>query len=201
MSDEPTPEQPEPSPPSSRDGVVFVALLVEGGLIALAVFAGWLAGQSPLSRFAFDLTGAAWGVAATAPLFVAFLALKRWPVGPLRSIQRFTDEVMLPMFESCSWVDLLGISCLAGLGEEMFFRGLVQDVIAWYVQPWAAVALAAALFGAMHPVTLSYAVLAALMGVYLGALYLLTGNLLAAVVAHALYDFVVLMYLLRRPSG
>ena len=34
------------------------------------------------------------------------------------------------MMRPLSKVDLLGISCLAGLGEEMVFRGLAQDLLA-----------------------------------------------------------------------
>ena len=57
--------------------------------------------------------------------------------------------------------DLLGISCLAGLGEEMFFRGWVQDLFAQAMPlNWAIVA-AALLFGLMHAITLTYALLAA----------------------------------------
>jgi membrane protease YdiL (CAAX protease family) len=36
-----------------------------------------------------------------------------------------------------------------------------------------------------------------LAGLYFGGLYLISGGLLAPVVAHALYDWVALMYVLR----
>ena len=39
--------------------------------------------------------------------------------------------------------------------------------------------------------------LAGLFGLYLGALWLLTGNLLVAIAAHAVYDFFALLYLVR----
>jgi membrane protease YdiL (CAAX protease family) len=41
-------------------------------------------------------------------------------------------------------------------------------------------------------------VLAAAIGLYLGWLFDLSGNLLLVIVAHALYDFVILVYLQRR---
>ena len=46
------------------------------------------------------------------------------------------------------------------------------------------------LFGIVHSVTPLYAVIAALIGAYLGALQLATSNLWPPVLAHALYDFV-----------
>ena len=45
--------------------------------------------------------------------------------------------------------------------------------------------------------TLAYAMLAALVGGYLGWLHLASGNLLVPILAHALYDFVALRLLLR----
>ncbi len=98
-------------------------------------------------------------------------------------------------------LDLFGISVLAGLGEEMLFRGLIQDVFSSSLPLWMAVALASLLFGMMHAVTPTYAVLAGLMGAYLGWLYLATGNLLGPIVAHAVYDFVALVYLMYGPGS
>ena len=49
-------------------------------------------------------------------------------------------------------------------------------------------------------ITPTYGVLAALIGVYLGWVWLASGNLLAPVVAHALYDFVALVVLVRGPK-
>jgi membrane protease YdiL (CAAX protease family) len=95
-------------------------------------------------------------------------------------------------------LDLAVISALAGLGEEMLFRGVVQTLIERASgSPWLAVAAASVLFGLAHPITRTYAVLAALIGVYLGWLFLANGNLLVPIVAHAAYDFVALVYLLR----
>ena len=58
-------------------------------------------------------------------------------------------------------------------------------------------AVAASLFGAAHWITAEYAALAGLIGLYLGAVWLWSGNLLAPMAAHALYDFLVLVYLTR----
>ena len=61
-----------------------------------------------------------------------------------------------------------------------------------------ALSVASVLFGLGHLITPVYAVLAAVIGFYLGALFLATDNLLIAIVAHGLYDFVALLYLIRR---
>jgi len=61
--------------------------------------------------------------------------------------------------------------------------------------------LASVLFGVVHSITPTYAVVAALVGAYLGWLWLWRDNLLAPIVTHAVYDFVALAYLTRRRAA
>ena len=198
MSDEP--EEADGS--TQRQMVVLLAVFVEGGMIVLALALGWLLGQPPLRQFRWDGRAALWGVAGAVPPLVLGLLALRWPIGPLRRIKRFGDEVVRPLMAPCSVIDLVGISVLAGLGEEMLFRGVFQGAFARWLHPWAALALASVLFGVLHAVTLGYAVLAAVMGAYLGWLWTFTdNNLLAPATTHALYDLVVLLFILRGPGS
>jgi hypothetical protein len=106
----------------------------------------------------------------------------------------------LPLLAGSSLFEIAGLSALAGLGEEMLFRGVVQPAIAGLFDPpwapWLGLAGASVLFGLAHAVTRAYVILAALVGAYLGGLWLLTENLLVPVVAHALYDFGAILWLL-----
>ena len=63
---------------------------------------------------------------------------------------------------------------------------------------WPALLLASLLFGLAHAMTLTYLVLATLMGLYLGALYAWTDQLLAPMLTHFLYDWAALAWLLRK---
>jgi membrane protease YdiL (CAAX protease family) len=195
----------EESAQQQRQTVVLLAVAVEGGMIVLAWALGWLLDQPPLQTFHWTYSGALWGAAAALPVLALFLAVARWPVGPLARVKRFSEEVIYPLLAPCSVLDLLGISVLAGLGEEMLFRAVLQGAFAHWLLTLqhgrlVALALASVLFGAMHAVTAAYAVLAALMGAYLGWLWIATDNLLAPALTHALYDFLVLLYLLRGPG-
>jgi membrane protease YdiL (CAAX protease family) len=192
-----------PDPSTHRQTVVLLAILVEGGLIVLAWSLGWLLDQLPLRTLSWSWLDALWGLLATAPMMALFFLMLRWPVGPLLRIKRFSEDVLRPLLAPCSVLDLLGISLLAGLGEEMLFRGVLQGAFAHWMKspsPWPAVALASALFGLLHAVTLTYALLATLMGAYLGWLLCATDNLLPPVIAHTLYDFLALLILLRGPE-
>jgi membrane protease YdiL (CAAX protease family) len=202
--DEPAPPEeggePDRPGPLGVDPVVWVAIAIEGGLVGVAYLAGWVTSQPPLERFALVWRDAAVGAAAALPMLALFFAFLRWPVGPLGTIKKFCDEVLRPILAPCTLLDFAGIALLAGLGEEMLFRGVFQVAFGhWTGSALAGLAIASVLFGVLHAVTATYAVFATLMGAYLGGLFLMTDNLLAAVVAHALYDFVALVILVRRP--
>ena len=93
---------------------------------------------------------------------------------------------------------LLSISILAGFGEEILFRGVIQHALTG-VTGWAmALVVTSLLFGVAHIVTVSYFWYASVFGAAAGGLLLITGNLLAPIVTHVIYDFLALVYLVRR---
>jgi membrane protease YdiL (CAAX protease family) len=183
-----------------RFRVVATGAAFEGGLILLAWPLGWLLGQPPLADGHATAAGAALGVAATLPMLLLFAAITRWPVGPLVQIRQFFDDVVRPLLGGCGPAELALLSALAGAGEELVFRGVLQPYLVGRLGLAPGLLLTSALFGLLHPITRTYVVLAAGLGLYLGVLAWASGNLLPAIVAHALYDFVVLVYLLR-PKG
>ena len=179
--------------------VVRLAVICEGGLLLAALVLGFFLEQPPMAQIEWTLLGLAEGLLAALPL-VGFLFLTvRYPVGPLKSIETVVRQLLVPLFSSATWGQLLLISILAGAGEEMLFRGAIQAGIQQYSgSAMLALAIASVLFGLAHPITTTYAVLAGAIGVYLGWLWLATGNLLVPIVTHAAYDFVALWYLTRR---
>lgn len=176
---------------------VILAALVEGSLAPVALVLGALVRQSPLETFAWSGHDALIGAAATLPMLAMLAVVVRWPVGPLGRIRRFFDTQIRPLLQSRPWHDLALVSLAAGVGEEMMFRGVVQGWLGRSLGDAAGLALTSALFGLLHPITPTYACLAAGLGAYLGALWLLTGNLLSPMIAHGVYDFVALLVLLR----
>jgi CAAX protease family protein len=191
-------ETPDPAEPSlsARTAVVLLAVAVEGGLILVAWGVGLLLGYPPLDTLRWDLREAALGLAATLPMLAGFFACLRWPVGPLKTIKDLCDQTLVPLLRSCTTLDLVGIAVLAGLGEEMLFRGVLQPALAgWTGNAVLGLVLTSLLFGLGHAVTPAYTVLATLLGAYLGWLWLWSGNLLLVVIAHAVYDLVALLVL------
>lgn len=169
----------------------------EGALGLLAILLGWWFDRPPLATLSWDLRGLLVGVLITVPMLLGFAACVRWPVGPLGRIKHFSDAVVRPLFAPCSIAELGLISLAAGFGEEVLFRGLLQSVFTDLWGVWLGIGAASFVFGLMHLITPTYFVLAALLGVYLGGAWWLEGNLLGVIVAHALYDFVALVYLVK----
>jgi membrane protease YdiL (CAAX protease family) len=185
---------PEPDPGM----LIILAILFEGGLAPLAVVLGWLLGQPALAGFAWRGEDVLLGILATLPMLVLFVLGHTWPVGPFRGINKFFEEEARPVLSVCRWSDLALIALAAGVGEEMLFRGVFQGVLSRWLGIWWGWGGASVLFGLLHPITPGYILLATLLGAYLGALWIYSGNLLTVMVAHAVYDFLALLYLLRK---
>ncbi len=191
----------------TRRSLVVLAVAVEGGLVVLALGLGWWLGCPPLRTLRWTLAGASWGAAAGGLMLLLIPATLRLRMWPFSDVLRVVEELLVPMFRDCRLVDLAVIAALAGLGEEMLFRGVIQDAVSGRVGGpygiWIGLAVASLLFGAAHPFSSGYFVLATLMGLYLGGIWIaFDHNLLVPVTAHAVYDFLALVYLVKvRPES
>jgi membrane protease YdiL (CAAX protease family) len=105
--------------------------------------------------------------------------------GTLETFDRAVSGARGPTLLASSLV--LGIA--PAIGEELFFRGLVQRGLEARFGPGIAIPLASLMFAAIHgdPV---HAVAALVLGLYLGVVAHLTGGIRAAVLCHAANNLV-----------
>jgi uncharacterized protein len=186
------------NPQGRRRLVLLLGIGVEGGLAGLAWLLGWILDQPAAATLHWRPWDAVLGIGVSLPMLAGFFLCVRWPVGPLARIKEISDELVRPFFAACTLLDLALISLAAGLGEELLFRGVLQAALARWLGLVPGMLLASVVFGLLHWITPTYALLATLLGVYLGCTWLAGDNLLVVVVAHAFYDFVALTYLVRR---
>ncbi|MFZ9387713.1 MAG: CPBP family intramembrane glutamic endopeptidase [Chitinophagaceae bacterium] len=90
-------------------------------------------------------------------------------------------------------LNLFFIAGLAAIGEELLFRGMAQRLLTKiFRNPWAGIVISAAIFSAMHMQFYGFLPRFAL-GVLLGSIYWYSGSLWVAILAHFIYDAVLII--------
>lgn len=91
------------------------------------------------------------------------------------------------------------LSLSAGVGEEVAYRGYGLTLLATVIGPWPAAFVTSGVFGVMHAYQGVLGVLrTGLLGLWLAAIFLLSGSLWPAVVAHTLLDLIAGLWLGER---
>lgn len=185
--------------PIDHDDFYRKACSFEAAMILVAVFLGWIANINPFAYLNFSESAIAYGVAGTMPLFLMFLTLEQIQVGSIIKIKNVLLETLGPSLHRHHWTDLWVLASIAGLSEELLFRGVIQP---WIESSWgmpAGLVVSNIIFGLAHAVTPLYAVLATLVGIYLSLSMDYSGdrNLLVPIVIHGLYDFLAFISLMR----
>ncbi|MEA2724286.1 MAG: protease family protein, partial [Gemmatimonadales bacterium] len=152
---------------------------------------------SPLAQLRPTLASVAIGIVAAVPLLLGLRWTLTTSTKSMRRLVALVVEQLGPLLARRSQLELLLLAALAGIAEEIFFRGVVQIGLARLLPEGVALVVASAAFGLAHFITPAYALLAGLAGLYLGGLLLLQGNLIAPIVAHAVYDAVALNCVVR----
>jgi membrane protease YdiL (CAAX protease family) len=185
------------SKPDLRPRTIFLAgFFLELGLVLPAMLISWWSERVPFNfRLLFTMDALRWGLGATVPMVVLAFVLTASGVreiGPFRRIFDRLRDLLGDALVGMSVQEMVLLAAAAGIGEEVLFRGSIQTAMGRWGLEGASV-----LFGALHALTPAYFVLATLMGFYLGWLFKASGNLLAPILVHWIYDAVAL-WLLRR---
>ena len=179
-----------------KKALLLITLFVEGGLFVIGLA---LMGGTGALRSGFILS---WSAIFSALLFCVpmlaslyYVVRSRW--APLARLKNEMEEKVTPIFANCNVMDLAFIAFLAGVSEELFFRGWMQSAFINKSGVLPGILLASAIFGLLHYLSRTYAIYAFLTGIYLGVIYFATRNLFIVIAIHALYDFIALLYLVR----
>lgn len=175
----------------------------EAALVIVAVILGWIAGIDPFERLFFTKSAVVYGIIGTIPLFFMFIALEHIEEESFKKIRRLLLETLGPSLHQKRWSELFILAAIAGISEEILFRGVIQP---WMEVSWglnAGLIGSNIIFGLVHAVTPLYAVLAALVGIYLGLSLDYGGvrNLVIPIIIHGLYDFLAFVLLMRAYSA
>jgi len=169
------------------------------GSAAAILFLGWIGLLLGRARVGVDgmgllapdeisvLGGAAVGLAGGLVLTGAFHLYQEWTGRGESDLLR----QLLPRtrFEKTLFV---AVSFAAGIGEELAYRGYAIPVLAGLLgSDWGAAVLSSGIFGFLHAYQGEAGVVrTGLMGFLLAAIFLVTGSLWPAILAHVLIDLV-----------
>jgi membrane protease YdiL (CAAX protease family) len=191
---------------TDRSHFLRLAAVFEGGLVFVALALGLLFHIDPFADFSFERNAVYIGLAAALPPFLLLVATDRFRFSALERMKRIVLELLGPALAACRWYELILVAALAGFGEELVFRGVLQRLFERWLDfggsgPIAGLMVSNVIFGLLHFLTPTYAILAAVMGIYFGVLLDATHppNLVAPMLAHGLYDYLAFL-LLRRAA-
>ena len=181
-----------------------MAILVEGGLGLVAILLAWLFSVSLRELIPAPgaplLLAVARGILVTLPMLAIFFWLVHSSRETLRQLRRQVEWLIGEMFPAARIAEFALVALLAGVGEELLFRGVIQSLLADWTTPMIGLLITSLLFGLAHALSTLYFALATVIGLAFGWLVFYYGEIVAPMVAHSLYDFVALVYLSRRTA-
>lgn len=184
-----------------RKLVVKLAIITESFFITASLLWAFFSDLS----FSVELSRGAimYGLVACAPMLIfnilVFGYLSR-EGSPYPIYGEFKRAVVIPL---CGNLELMSASLLAlssGVAEELFFRGALFSELSRWLPLTVSAALVAALFSYVHFIGVfarywQVALCYFFFGLYFCAIVVVSKSLLSAIVAHALYNFLVICYL------
>lgn len=130
------------------------------------------------------------GIAATLPLALLLFFFMRTTYRPLVEFRNAQIAYFANIGITFTWPVIIALGLMAGIGEELLFRGVLQEWAGRHMPMIAAIIVTNIVFGLLHMRTVLYALIAGFVGIYMGVLYLATDDLLVPITTHALYDMI-----------
>ena len=128
----------------------------------------------------------------TLPDFLS--GIEHWMKSTEESLKKLTDAFLQMNGITDLVVNLIVVALLAAIGEELFFRGAMQNVfLEWTKSSHAAVWITAILFSALHAQFYGF-LPRMLLGVVLGYLYIWSGSLWLSMLFHFLNNGLAVLF-------
>ncbi|MGM0569542.1 CPBP family intramembrane glutamic endopeptidase [Marinobacter sp.] len=176
-----------------------VGLLFQAGIVLLGLIPLWLF-DIPVATGGLPVSGyLAWGVAGGLLTYGLLLLLSVTDVLSSDSLQTHIRDLHR-FVRSQSWPVLIGLAVLAGVGEELLFRAVIQGWIGEHLGTASGILAGAVVFGLAHALSRAYFLVATALGAVFGVAYAVTDSIQLVMVWHAVYDLVVILVLRRYPQ-
>lgn len=172
-----------------RDEILIIVLITEVILIIIALILSYIWNINVFHNIIINIKSTLTGIAGAACLIVCnFLVVFILPrVFKSLTIIKTAYNQISKLVINCDFSSIVLIALLSGTVEELLFRGIVQ--------PQIGIILASILFGLLHIAskeTIITGVYSIFIGLYLGCIYLYTGNLWIPIVIHILNNLIAI---------
>ena len=181
---------------------MILGVLSEAGLFLVALISAKLFNLYDHAQPLSSLFAGPWlipsllGAIVAAPMLCCILSLERLRFPGFDSLRQTIDDLLAPLFSGLNIWQIAIISLAAGVGEEFLFRWCLQGGLYLWLTPATALLVASIVFGVCHWINAAYALMATIMGLLLG-LMMMSFGLFMAISAHACYDFLAILYIVR----
>lgn len=122
-----------------------------------------------------------------------FMALEKWMMNLEQAAEQFTQQLLSGTDYTSLGINVLMIAVIPAIGEEFFFRGIIQQVLAqWTNSKTWGVVLAAAFFSFFHFQFFGFVPRMAF-GILFGFIFIWTRSIWYSVLAHFLNNAIAVM--------
>jgi len=103
------------------------------------------------------------------------------------------------LFKRFTWFQILVISLLAGIGEELLIRAVLQSFLIEGLGVFWGITCASIVFGILHFMTKTYVVLTFALGLLFGVAFYYSGSIVLVMVGHTVYDIIAFAMIVKFP--
>lgn len=182
-----------------RDQSFALILLSQLAIVAVGMFLIWAFSVQIPDAHIERLNAVAIGTLLAIVTFLLFAVIYRFGGRFAQALLNDTHRVS-GIFSGYSLVHIACVAALAGVGEELLFRGFLQTWLGNHFAITWAILVASIIFGLLHYLSHAYFISVTLMSAAFGVAYYVTDSLLMVMVWHGVYDFIALLVLVKYPG-
>ncbi|WP_039917415.1 CPBP family intramembrane glutamic endopeptidase [Cellvibrio mixtus] len=173
-----------------------VVLVSQAAILVLGLAGIWILDVSLPEAKLDAIVASAFGIILAVVTFAIFLAIYRFG-GRFAQMLLADLQRVWGLFHGYSWGKIIFVAALAGIGEELLFRGFFQTLMSGYLPIGWAILITSLVFAALHYLSHAYFICAVLMSIVFGVVYYLSGSLVMVMVWHGVYDLIALAVLVK----
>jgi len=103
------------------------------------------------------------------------------------------------LFQNFSWPQIVAVSLLAGIGEELLIRAVLQTFLVSNVGVFWGIVSASFIFGLLHFMTKTYVFLTFALGLLFGIAFHYSDSIVLVMIAHTIYDIIAFAMIVKFP--